>query len=166
MGVWGTNIDTVFKFTVLSIMHILCTNKVFQGPVQVKLWVKRTGQLHISKCCRKGRFHLVLLQLWPEPPFLQIHWVRNIHRKSTCFLVLSQKKIVRSPPGAQCTTPQARRSCPASLLPGITCILYSVLHGICNLALQVAVIRNINLGLHVICNLTLQIALMRNINLG
>ena len=49
-------------------MHILCTNKVLQGPVQVKMWVKRTGQLHISKCCGKGRFHLVLLQLHDLSP--------------------------------------------------------------------------------------------------
>lgn len=89
---------------------------------------------------------------------------KNLHKTHLFFSV--PEKLVRNPPGAQCTTPQARRSCPASLLPGIISILYSVLHGICNLALQVAVIGNINLGLHVICNLTLQIVLMRNINLG
>ena len=152
MGDWRTNIDTVFKFNVLSIMHILCTNKVFQGPVQVKMWVKRTGQLHISKCCRKGRFHLVLLQLHDlSPHFFRFIGYEIFKGNPPASWFYPRKKLIRNPPGAKCTTPQARRSCPASLSPGITCILYSVLHGICNLALQVAVTRNINLGLYVIC---------------
>ena len=74
-------------------MHILCTNKVLQGPVQVKMWVKRTGQLHISKCCRKGRFHLVLFQLHDLSP----HFFRFIGYEIHLFLSSIPEKNCKKP---------------------------------------------------------------------